>query len=228
MAVRKQILQLITNNRVLAAYLFFMLLIPILCSSYIVYLMRENYFFFQGLQWLDVSIIFCFLSFTMAFGLTPTTFICFLSGFIWGWQAIFFIIPSYLIAQLLGFQIARFIDGEKLINYLKAMNKMPGFLTKLKENEQQIIFFCRLSPVLPFALMNIVLSVFKVNFKQFMIFGFLGMMPRTMLVIWLGSQSKSLLKGLHEDFLYNIIFIILTIGSIVGIGRVFKIKLGKG
>lgn len=227
MAVRKQIVELVVKNKILLTYLLFILLVPIFCSSWIVYHISENYYFFYSLKWIDISIVFVFLSFTMAFGLTPTTFICFLSGFLWGWMSILFIIPSYLIAQFLGFQLARLIDGDKFVNNLKMMNKIPDYLLRLHQNQQQIIFFCRLSPVLPFGLMNVVLSIFKVDFGKFMVFGFLGMMPRTLLVIWLGTQTDSLIKGLNDNIGYKIIFIGLTILSIVGIGRIFKKSLSS-
>ena len=224
MGAENWVVDLIRNNKITFLYTLFLSVIPLVFSSGIVFSLTENYFFFQSLQWIDLCIVFIFLSITMAFGLTPTTFICFLSGYIWGWIAIAYILPSYLLAQTMGYFTARLIAGNRLLGYLNNLDKTPAFLNRIDGNQAQVILISRLSPVLPFALINMIMSVLRVDFKKFTLFGLLGMLPRTLLVIFLGTQTQDLKLGLSSNVYYTVGLIILTVFTIWGLGRIFARK----
>jgi len=224
MAVGNWLIDLIRNNKITLFYTLFLSVMPLIFSSGIVYSLTENYFFFQSLQWLDLGIVFVFFSFTMAFGLTPTTFICFLSGYIWGWIALVYILPSYLMAQTIGFYTARLFDGSNFLNYLIKLDKMPDFLSRFEASQRKIIVISRISPVLPFSIINLVMSILKVDFKNFTIFGLLGMLPRTLLVVWLGTQTQDFKSGVNSNIYYTIGLIALTLFTIWGLGKIFARK----
>jgi uncharacterized membrane protein YdjX (TVP38/TMEM64 family) len=217
-------LRLIKENKLTFSYLLLLVVVPLGFSSMVILTITENYSFFQNLQLSERCLMFFVFSFTMAFALTPTSFICLLSGFIWGWESLAYILPAYMLAQITGFQIAKLLNGQRLLNSLKELNKMPAFLSQIEQNQAKIIFLSRLSPVLPFALMNVVLSILQVDFKKFVLFGLLGMLPRSVFVIWLGTQAHDLESGLDGNWPYKIGLFLLTVLTIWGIGRVLNKK----
>ena len=96
---------------------------------------------------------------------------------------------------------------------MQRVNKKPGILT----------FSLRLSPILPFGLSNIALSILKVPIKDFLLWGTIGMIPRTVLSVWVGSQAINLtdaiLKG-KELPLTQLAFLILVILSSIFLIRI--------
>ena len=96
----------------------------------------------------DWTIVYVFACFTMAFALTPTTFVALLSGYFLGWIAFFPLAISYWVASLIGFSIANKIDDGRLSAYIQQKPKVQALLQNLQTNEFKIIFLARLSPVL--------------------------------------------------------------------------------
>lgn len=138
-------------------------------------------------------------SLTMAFGLTPTTFIALLSGYFLGWSSVPGVLTSYLGASLLGYAAASLVDRGRLIRSISDVTDRPGLIDKLREGEVMFIILARISPFLPFAIMNILLAALRVDLKKFLVAGFAGMLPRTLLFIWLGSQVGSIVALLEGD-----------------------------
>ena len=116
-------LNFLKKNTFTILYTFFLGLMPLLVSSSISYwvITHENdiqYFTVQN--WIIVYIFACF---TMAFALTPTTFIALLSGYFLGWNAFIPVAITYWIASFLGYKTAQFIDGGRFLTILSEKPK---------------------------------------------------------------------------------------------------------
>lgn len=175
-----------------------MSVLPLLTSSSFTYYVIQNedlvknITFEIALSWAPIWAI------LLAFGICTTTFTCLAGGFVFGWKVIIIIIPTYILAQSMGYFMAKKIDNE-LIEVLKSKKKYPSLLENITVNEAKVVFFSRLSPVLPFALINFVLGILKIDFKVFTIAGLLGMLPRTIFCIWIGSQVQSFLHTQNQS-----------------------------
>lgn len=177
---------------------------------------------FTILQWVLVYVASCF---SMAFALTPTTFIALLSGYFLGWNALIPIAISYWIASYLGFKMAKLIDGGRFLSKISEKPKVREILDNLQKDEFKIILLARLSPVLPFAVTNVLFSFSGTKLKNFLTAGFLGMLPRTILSIWLGTQAQEMRKLIeHPSQGSSIQFIIfgLILVSMLGLGYFIK------
>lgn len=172
-------------------------------------------------QWLPVYLLsVC----TMALAMTPSTFVAVVSGFFLGWESTAFMVPAYLLASTLGYKAGIWMDGGRLMNSLQQQPKVQQFLTNLQLKEWALMIMVRLSPVLPFSVMNLLMPALKIKFRTFLIAGFIGMLPRTLFSIWLGIQAKGLLKVLQspeEGKLAYMFVIVLTIVSIGGLLAIF-------
>jgi uncharacterized membrane protein YdjX (TVP38/TMEM64 family) len=78
---------------------------------------------------------------------------------------------------------------------------------------------CRLSPFLPFALMNVVLPYLGIRFRNFMIPGLIGMLPRTLFFLWAGTQFDNWTGTLSAELPNEkrmLIIVALTVTAIAG------------
>lgn len=207
------------SNRRSFFLLVWMLLVPLFSSSAFTLYAIEHESLFRNFSPLNWSLFYAITCFSMAFAFTPTTFIAFFGGFFLGWHAVPYMLVSYLVASYIGFYLARFIDNGSFFDTIRELPKAKKYLEGLNVHQFGIIVLSRISPVLPFAIMNVVLSILGVRLRIFLCAGFLGMLPRTLLFIWLGSKAgelQQLLSTGGEGNLGQLSFLFLLIISIVG------------
>lgn len=222
----QNLIKLAKTNKRSFLLLIWMSVVPLLVSSSITYLAIQHEDFilsFSFAQW----IIFFFLSFiSMSFALTPTTFIAIFTGYFLGMEALPYMLLSYLSASLMGFRMARLFDKGNFIKSLEAFPKAKKFIEGLNEKQTGIIILSRVSPVLPFAIMNVILSMVGVRLKTFLLAGFIGMMPRTLLFMWAGSKGRSLRQileeGMEQQYMMEILTLLMIFISIAGLAYYFK------
>ncbi len=184
----------------------------------------------QGFSLFQWSLFYLFTSFTMAFALTPTTFIALVTGYFIGWSGLYGLVPSYVLASLMGYYLALVIDKGNFFEQIKKIEKVKALMENLKTDEFWVIFFCRISPALPFAMMNVFLSFMKVQMKNFIGGSIIGMFPRTLLSVWIGTQASDIvkmLKGKEDPDLSKLLIIGLLVFSFVGLYVVFNRALKK-
>ena len=219
------IFSIIRTNRNSFIFLLLLIILPFIASSLIVFFAvnYENQIVGFGLgEWIMVYIV---ASITMALALTHTTFVALIGGFFLGWASIFYMLPAYILASSIGYKLANLIDKGTFIESIKSIPGVVPIVDNIKKKEVLIIFFSRISPVLPFAMMNALLSILKADFKKYLLFGSLGMLPRSLLFIWLGIQGrdiKNLLENPTGNLVSKLSFIVLMIISVFGLFYVFR------
>jgi uncharacterized membrane protein YdjX (TVP38/TMEM64 family) len=218
-------LDFLKKNTFTILYTFFLGLMPLLVSSSISYWIITHEQDIQNFTVQNWILAFIFACFTMAFALTPTTFIALLSGYFLGWQAFIPVAITYWIASFLGYKTAQFIDGGRFLTILSEKPKVKQVLENLQKDEFKIILLARLSPVLPFAVTNVLFSFSGTKISNFLTAGFLGMLPRTILSIWIGTQAqeiKRLIEHPSEGHISQFLILGLIGGSILGLGYFVK------
>jgi uncharacterized membrane protein YdjX (TVP38/TMEM64 family) len=166
------------------------------------------------------------LTLTSAVALTPPTFLALVFGYFLSWSGLPLMIFLNIGAISLVYFLAHFFQPEpirgNLVEVYPVMNKL---IRRFQDNQLRLIFFAKLSPVLPFAITNIFFVVVGARLKQVLLGGTCGMIPRTILAIWAGSEARDiryLLDHPNEGLLNKIVLLVLIIGSTVGIGYFFK------
>lgn len=200
-------------------------LLPLLGSSLVAY---EVIKYEQELR--QVSPFFWILfyavaSLTMAFALTPTTFVALLGGFLLGWVSLPPLCLSYLAAAWIGYQTLARLDNGSLLQFLSQRPRNQAFINRLQGGSLGIIVLARLSPVLPFALMNAVFALLNVRLRPFLWGSFIGMLPRTVLSVWAGTQAqqlRTLLENPNESLAWRIGLVALTLVSVGGLGYALR------
>ena len=218
-------LDFLKRNTFTLLYTFFLGLMPLLVSSSVSYWVITHEHEIQNFTLQNWTTVFIFACFTMAFALTPTTFIALLSGYFLGWQAFIPVAITYWIASFLGYKTAQMIDGGHFIRIISEKPKVKQILDNLQKDEFKIILLARLSPVLPFAVTNVLFSFSGTKLRNFLSAGFLGMLPRTILSIWIGTQAqeiKRLIEHPSEGNISKFLILGLISMSILGLGYFVK------
>jgi uncharacterized membrane protein YdjX (TVP38/TMEM64 family) len=166
------------------------------------------------------------LTLTSAIALTPPTFLALVFGYFLSWSGLPLMILLNIGAISLVYFLANFFQPapirRHLVEVYPVMNKL---IRRFQENQLRLIFFAKLSPVLPFAVTNIFFVVVGARLKQVLLGGTSGMIPRTILAIWAGSEARDiryLLDHPNEGLFNKIVILVLIVGSTVGIGYFFK------
>lgn len=207
-----------------------LVVVPVVVSSTLAVYLYQFQEALSNLNIWQLLLYFVVISFTMAFALTPTTFVALVSGFYLGWQGFPGIVISYGIAALIGYSLAQLIDHGKMMSFLNRFEKARIMMQELRHESWSLIFLTRISPVLPFALMNFVLSLLQIDKKRFFLASIVGMLPRTLFFFWIGTQANDIINLLQDpDSGGNgkLLMIALIIISIGGLYFVFDRALKK-
>ncbi len=206
-------------------YLIWMGAIPLTSSLILGYLGFNyvegirNFDTYQMLSFWGVSI------FVLGLGFFPTTFFALFCGYMWGLKIIAPIAFVYLLASLLGYSLAKLVKGDLILSFLKKQEKIGSILNNVQQNSIYWVFLVRISPLFPFAITNTLLAYLKVNLRSYLIGGTMGMIPRSMLAIWIGSQAatwQEIIKNPNKLDLQNVITLMLLLLS--GLGMFYLIR----
>jgi uncharacterized membrane protein YdjX (TVP38/TMEM64 family) len=167
------------------------------------------------------------IALVLGLALLPTTLTAMAIGFFLGWSGLPDLLIGYILANGLGYTIGKRLN----VDFLKILYlKNPQLETELElrtQHPERLIFFVRISPVIPFAISNFLFASLKIGLKKVILFGIPGMLPRTFLAFATGTFASSFL-GAKESTNHPLqwsILIGLTLLSVWGIYR--SLKKGK-
>ncbi|WP_084190432.1 TVP38/TMEM64 family protein [Reichenbachiella agariperforans] len=218
-----RIFRLFRENRRMAVLMAWMAIVPIgtsLVSGYFLLGAEELIANMVTWQWL---LFYACTMLTMALAITPTTYIALLSGYFIGMESLIGVVVAYQGASLLGYILARGINRGFVDQIISYYPKSAGYFDNVLDKQVMTTLLARLSPALPFALMNVVLSAAKIRLASFFWGGLIGMLPRTLFFVWVGSQAHQLRDAVHYDH-GMIASIVLTIAAIYATFLMIKPK----
>lgn len=207
-----------TNPRLAFLYLY-SLITPFLGSGVIISLIYTYESEFSVTISLLIFITIA-TSVLMGLAVVPTTVIALFLGYLLGIWGIIPTIIAYTLASLIGYQVVDYFEKGKAHATFKSLDRTRFIIDNIHEHEKSLIILCRLSPVLPFAIMSIFLSSIKIKLKNFLLYGGLGMFPRSLVFVFVGSQIKEIMNVISQgkEFpIAQISFILLLIISSIGL-----------
>lgn len=204
--------------------------LPLLGSSSATYMLYRNQDLLTDLSLGPALLYFAVTALTMAFALTPTTFVALVTGFYFGWSGLPGMVAAYALAALIGYQVASALDHGKMKAFLSHFPKADAVMKELKHDSWQLIVLTRISPVLPFALMTFVLAVLQVERRRFLGASVLGMLPRSLFFYWLGSKAQdaaALLRNPDTGTAGKVLVFALVAISLYGLYYLFNRALQR-
>ncbi|MER0438600.1 VTT domain-containing protein [Emticicia sp. W12TSBA100-4] len=198
----------------------FLTVIPLIFSSALTVTVITHENTVSAFNWQDWTLITFICCLTCTFAFTPPTLLALIFGYFISWNAVLPVFLMNMVAIFLVNIITKRIDGDNFRDYLSNNMNVSSILENIRKEELKFIFFTKLSPVLPFALTNFVFALSGAKLKNILLGGFFGMIPRTLLAVWTGSQAKEirrLLENPNEGNLQKILVILLLVVSVGGI-----------
>ncbi|UXP33612.1 VTT domain-containing protein [Reichenbachiella agarivorans] len=190
---------LFERNKTIAILMLWMAVVPITASLVITYFLVTLEGLIVSFGWWEWGLFYLGTALTMSLAITPTTFIALLSGYFLGMESLVAVILAYEMASVVGYYLAKWLDRDFIKQLVIQYPKAAGYIDNVTHKQFMTTVLARLSPALPFALMNVVLSTSNIRFWTFFWAGLLGMLPRTVLFVWIGSQAQFLQDAIHHD-----------------------------
>lgn len=188
------------------------------------FLLLSSYFWLEQIRiesLLDHLVLTLSIAFVLGLALLPTTLTALALGFFLGWTGFPDLLIGYAFANVLGFTIGKRLNADFLkVLYLKNPD-LEMELERRTQHPERLIFFVRISPVIPFAISNFLFATLNISLRKVILFGIPGMLPRTFLAFATGKFAISFL-GAKESANHPVqlgILIGLTLLSIWGIYR---------
>lgn len=213
------------DNRNFLFMLLFFAVLPLVVSSMFIYFFQANQHLLAE-RTLPVLVGFHLAAIpAMAFALTPTTFIAVISGYFFSWSGLAGVLLAYPLAAVLGLKFGGVARDLVLSEDFYRNPRISDFLEKVRQYQFIMIIFTRLSPVLPFAMTNMAVSVLKLSVLPFMFATMIGMLPRTFIFFMLGMDAPEIwtfvqepsLEGIHR--LIPLVLIIISAAGLLWVTR---------
>lgn len=122
------------------------------------------------------------------------------AGFLFG------VVPGVItisISSTLGagaaFLVGRFLARDWVSKKVAAMPRFAALDAAVAREGFKIVFLTRLSPVFPFNLLNYAYGLTGVPFSHYFLASWIGMLPGTVLYVYLGSAAQSLAAAAAGD-----------------------------
>jgi uncharacterized membrane protein YdjX (TVP38/TMEM64 family) len=157
------------------------------------------------LGWIDANRTISWLVFILAYAafvvlLVPGSLMTLGAGFLFGLPFGFAVVSA---ASTLGAALAFLVGRYFLRGWVEQrLDNVPRFAAldrAIGERGWLIVLLTRLSPVFPFNLLNYALGLTGVRFTSYVVASWIGMMPGTLLYVYLGSVGQDLASLLAGD-----------------------------
>jgi uncharacterized membrane protein YdjX (TVP38/TMEM64 family) len=135
----------------------------------------------------------------------------------------------------LAFLIARYLARDQIEQKVADNPKFKRIDRAIGERGARLIFLLRLSPLIPFNLSNYFYGLSSVRFWPYPLASWIGMLPGTLLYVYLGAAGKASLNGAagqasdHSPFEYTFfgIGLIATVIATIWVTRIARRELSK-
>jgi uncharacterized membrane protein YdjX (TVP38/TMEM64 family) len=170
-------------------------LMPLLGSAlFVAALPRIEHIFRPG-DALALALFVAGLAATAGLALVNTQVVALWAGWLWGFGVgLAASFAGILLAAALGHALASRLEGERFAAWLARSPRAAAVHAALAADARgatTTTMLLRVSPIVPFALVNVLLAAAKVPFPAFLVGSGIGAVPRTALVCFAGAQLAS-------------------------------------
>lgn len=134
----------------------------------------------------------------LAAALMPATLMAALAGAAFGLAGLAAAVAAYAVASVLVFEIVRRRLQAQVQRAIARSARARAAQDELARATFRVVALSRLSPVLPFALVNVLLAVSPVSRPVYLAGTLVGMLPRTAAAVVAGAAARSALAALGE------------------------------
>jgi uncharacterized membrane protein YdjX (TVP38/TMEM64 family) len=124
--------------------------------------------------------------------LVPGSLLTMAAGFAYGpILGLFVASPASVLAATVAFVLGRTVLREWIQKKIAASPKARALDRAMVKDSFRLILLLRLSPLIPFNVLNYALGLSNVNLRRYVVASFVGMLPGTWLYVYLGSLART-------------------------------------
>ncbi|BDA41533.1 probable Golgi apparatus membrane protein tvp38 [Coccomyxa sp. Obi] len=115
------------------------------------------------------------------------------AGFVFGfWKGLLAVWIGGGIGQSMAFLLARYLISDLVSAMLRGKSRKWDMVDRAIELEGwKLLLLCRLSPWIPYNILNVLMASTKIHFWQFAIVSFFGIIPECALFCYMGSLTEN-------------------------------------
>lgn len=146
--------------------------------------------------------------------LIPASALTLAAGFIYGAVTGTAIVSAAsTLGATLAFLVSRYLARPFVTQKLQGFPKLAAIQSKVSEDGAKVVFLLRLSPLVPFTLLNYALGVTEVPLASYIGTSWAGMLPGTVAYVYLGSTGRSAAAAGTGNF-DNVKFGLYAVGAV--------------
>jgi uncharacterized membrane protein YdjX (TVP38/TMEM64 family) len=141
------------------------------------------------------------------------------------------------LGAIFAFLIGRYLSRDWVYQQMQRHPKFNAIEAAVAENGLKIVFLCRLSPILPFNLLNYAFGITQISLKEY-ILGSFGIIPGTIMYVYMGSLAGDLSmidmvtqttmpQAYFAQWLMSAIGLIATVAVTIYVGNLAKKALDE-
>jgi uncharacterized membrane protein YdjX (TVP38/TMEM64 family) len=129
----------------------------------------------------------------------PASVLTLAAGFVWGpLVGLLIVLPSAVLASTVAFWLSRSVGRKWVEGRVRASPRFRAIDEAVGGGGLRLVLLLRLSPLVPFNVLNPTLGLTKVSARDFVVGSIIGMAPGALLYLYLGSlvtSASELLSG---------------------------------
>ena len=146
--------------------------------------------------------------------LIPASALTLAAGFIYGpVTGTAIVSAASTLGATLAFLVTRYLARPFVTQKLQSFPKLAAVQSKVSEDGAKVVFLLRLSPLVPFTLLNYALGVTEVPLASFIGTSWAGMLPGTVAYVYLGSTGRTAAAAGTGNF-DNVKFGLYAVGAV--------------
>ena len=154
--------------------------------------------------------------------LVPRAVVCVGAGAILGWSALLPSLAGSAIGAALGFLLARFVLGGVIRRLLDRRPRLGVVMRAIEAEGWRVIGLLRLASPVPGPLINFACGVSRIGFGEYLATSVIGVVPQTLLFIYLGRTGSA---ALASHSLWSLNTLTGALGVVLTLVALWRLKI---
>ena len=131
----------------------------------------------------------------------PGSPLTFTAGALFGfWKGLILVSLSSTLGATCAFMVSRYLIRKSIEKRVLKNKKFQSIDNEIDEQGWKIVILARLSPIIPFFLLNYALGITKIRFIHFIFASWVGMIPGTTVYVLMGTMGGAFINGKKSSF----------------------------
>ena len=131
----------------------------------------------------------------------PGSPLTFTAGALFGfWKGLILVSLSSTLGATCAFMVSRYLIRKSIEKRVLKNKKFQSIDNEIDEQGWKIVILARLSPIIPFFLLNYALGITKIRFIHFIFASWVGMIPGTTVYVLMGTMGGAFINGKKSSY----------------------------